>query len=53
MGTHTPHAVAPAHPSEPSETYSVYHAYDPWAMVAPHADHWLVDTDHNYRLVAG
>jgi hypothetical protein len=32
--------------------YAVYHARDPWAMVEPHEDRWLVNRDLHYRHVA-
>jgi hypothetical protein len=32
--------------------YAVYHARDPWAMVEPREDRWLVNRDLHYRHVA-
>jgi hypothetical protein len=34
------------------ERYAVYHASDPWAMVQPSADRWLVNNSLQYRHVA-
>ena len=39
-------------PLGPTPQYAVYHAHDPWAMLTPRADRWLVDRALHYRHVA-
>src|SRR5258706_15005935 len=34
------------------ERYAVYHANDPYAIIAPQADHWFTDRSRHYTHVA-
>ena len=34
------------------QQYAMYHARDPWAMIEPREDRWLISQDLHYKHVA-